>query len=210
MKARGTKLWAAIAGLSLLFATAAEAQRRHRPVGTEMSRALSRCRIAVIGGTLAGGVLGALLGGRRNRVGGAVLGAAGGNLAGGLVCAIMVRNAERQDEIIAAQLAAAAQAPGAPFTSELGASADGKGAVLQLVSRSEDVTPAGELVQVRYPVAGGGQAVSPQLGAGIRQCRRVSSELVDSGAVAALPGQLFCRDGDHGWAPYSERGARAA
>lgn len=211
MKRPSRKLTLAAALLGLLAAelSPAEAQRRYRPVGTEMSRAISRCRVAVIGGTLLGGVVGALIGGRRNRGGGAVLGAVGGNLAGGLVCAIMMHNAERQDAIIAAQMAAAAGTPGTPYNHAIGDGGDGKGAALQLISRVEDVTPAGQLVQVRYPVAGGGEQVSPELGGGQRWCRRVSSEAVMEGQSAALPGQLFCRDENHNWAPYAERGARS-
>lgn len=217
--------------LSLLGAelSPAEAQRRYRPVGTEISRAISRCRIAVIGGTLVGGVLGALVGGRRNRGGGAVLGAAGGNLAGGLVCAIMMRNAERQDAIIAAQMAAAARPPGGSYTAAIGGpaiaatrgaapAADGDGKVeeeapalqlagLQLVSRVEDVTVQGTLVQVRYPSANG-EVVSPLLSTDQRWCRRVSSRVVEGSDTAELPSQLYCRDIANNWAPYAVHGER--
>lgn len=169
----------------------------------------------MIGGTIVGGIFGAILGGRRNRGGGAVLGAVGGNLIGGLACAIMMRNAERQDAIVAAQRAAAA-GPGAEhsFTigedGALGGEAGGKEAAgLQLIARAEDVTPAGELVPVRFPTAGGGEAISPVLAAGQpRLCRRVSMDALDNGERAALPVQLTCRAEDGSWYLYQERGGR--
>lgn len=222
-----TRIFACIAAAFALllgeFSPAFAQRRPPRPVGTEMSRAIGNCRVAVIGGTIVGGIFGAILGGRRNRGGGAVLGAVGGNLLGGLACAIMMRNAERQDAIVAAQRAAAAAGPGAErsFTigenggengGESGGEASGKeGGGLQLIARAEDVTPAGELVQVRFPTAGGGEAVSPILAAGQpRLCRRVNADVIDNGERAALPPQLTCRAEDGSWYPYQERGGRRA
>ena len=217
---RRTRILAcAAAALALLLGelSPAFAQRRPpRPVESAVARAIGNCRVAVIGGTIVGGIFGAILGGRRNRGGGAVLGAVGGNLLGGLACAIMMRNAERQDAIVAAQRAAAAAGPGAEhsFTigedGALGGEAGGKEAAgLQLIARAEDVTPAGELVPVRFPTAGGGEAISPVLAAGQpRLCRRVSMDALDTGERAALPVQLTCRAEDGSWYLYQERGGR--
>jgi hypothetical protein len=32
---------------------------------------------------------------------------------------------------------------------------------------------------------------------------------MEGGESANFPGQLVCRDADHGWAPYAERGTQA-
>ncbi len=72
---------------------------------TEVEKASHKCVMTVGGGALLGAGLGALIGGGK----GAAIGAVGGGAAGATVCAVLLSNAKHKDQIIQAQLAAAAK-----------------------------------------------------------------------------------------------------
>lgn len=164
---------------------------------TEVDKASGKCVKSVIGGALLGAALGGLIGGKR----GLGIGALGGTAAGTTVCAVIMANAKHRDQIVAAQLAAAASANG----SYTGTWADdnGKPVIFNAQAGTARSVDGARLIPVKYAAIGGMERASPVLDTGDRDCREVTGSFV--GSKGTTPQQLVCRTASGDYEPYEER-----
>lgn len=158
---------------------------------TEVEKATGKCKVAVIGGGLLGALIGAAAGGGR----GAAIGGAGGLAVGTGACAIPMANAKHKDQIIAAQLAAAASDQ--PVTTSW---TDDSGQTVSLVARRGDERQidGAQLIPVKYSDTGGDTTAGIFAAGDKAMCRPVTST-VDG---KPLPQQLTCRQPDGSYKPY--------
>lgn len=159
---------------------------------TEVEKSIGKCLVTVAGG----GILGFLIGGKKDRAKGAVLGAA----AGGVACAVIMRNAKRKDNIIAAQRETAAH--GASYRTVF-QDDDGTDVTYSGTIQDSNMMESGKLIPVKYTAADGSTSYSPTLKTGGAECRTVSSSLSYASENSGLPGQVFCRTPTGDWEPYS-------
>lgn len=160
---------------------------------TEVEKATSKCVASVVGGALLGAGLGALIGGRR----GLAMGAIGGGAAGATVCAVLIANAKHKDQIIRAQLSAAASPDGTYRNTWT----DDHGNPVTFTARAGAVqqVDGSRLIPVRYEGANGTQ-VSSAIPTGGQDCRQVSGDF--DNAKGNAPPQVVCRTSDGNYEPY--------
>jgi hypothetical protein len=161
---------------------------------TEVEKAHGKCVATVAGGALLGAGLGALIGGRK----GAGIGAIGGGAAGATVCAVLIANAKHKDQIIRAQMAAAASPDGSYSSSWM----DDKGNPVAFTAQAGAVrqVDGARLIPVRYQGANGAQMASAALDTGDRDCREVSGSF--AGVKGGGLNQLVCRTPAGDYEPY--------
>ena len=196
-------LWKILSMLALLIAplpglSAASARpAKVKYAKTEVEKAQGKCVGLMVGGTIVGGLLGALAG--KKHVG---TGAGLGLTAGGVACAIVMDVAKRKDRIIAAQIAAAMYQD-SQYETVLEAANENEQPVTFRGSGGQSQTiDAQQLRPVRYASVGGGKTASPVLDTGGQECRYVNSSITNAaGQSTDLPAQLFCRSGND-WHPY--------
>ncbi|HMC93110.1 MAG TPA: hypothetical protein VKI45_11675 [Allosphingosinicella sp.] len=189
---RGTAFkFAASLAIVSIGVPAAPALAGRKTAKTEVDKAGGKCVAAIIGGA----VLGALLGGKRHRGEGIAIGIG----AGAAGCAVMMATAKHRDRILAAQREAAQAGWRGVRYAVL---TDDNGHGMRLASQTEEAQVSGALIPARYK-EGGQKMVSPDMGEGPRQCRRVSSELTGTDGSAKLSPQLFCRTAQGRWEPYA-------
>jgi hypothetical protein len=160
---------------------------------TEVEKASHKCVMTVGGGALLGAGLGALIGGGK----GAAIGAIGGGAAGATICAVLLSNAKHKDQIIRAQLAAAASPDGtyrATWTDD-----KGKPVAFTAQAGASQQVDAARLIPVRYEGANGAQMTSA-IPTGGRDCREVSGDFANTKGRA--PTQLVCRTPEGAYEPY--------
>lgn len=181
----------------LLIPSAALAGGAPKPAKTEVEKATGKCVGSVLAGALLGGLLGRAVGGKKGTAAGAAIGVAGG----AAICGMLMASAKHKDRIIQAQMAAALQ-PGRPYTATW-TDDDGRPVTYVTTAGASRTIEGSSLSPVRYPTAGG-DAVSPALDTGGRECRPVSGTMMSVDASAATPDQLVCRTATGDWQPYAE------
>lgn len=160
---------------------------------SEVDKAVAKCVGALFGGALLGG----LLGGKKDRKKGVLIGAA----AGGILCAIIVRNAKRKDRILAAQRETAKNNRNyqTVFQDDNGNSVNYVGNV-----REANTIDGARLQPVKYQQTDGTITHSPSLDTGGALCRQIDSSLsYGKEANSNLPSQVFCRTPEGDWEPYA-------
>lgn len=143
---------------------------------TNMDRAIGQCMLTVGAGAL----IGALVGGNRNRGTGAVVGAGVG--AGACAVLLAMASAKDKQELAQAQQAAlmTGQAQRVDYVGD-----DGKARVIQVAAPVAVPDPT--------PTAA---AAAPRL------CRHVSGQVaVSNVGNTALPDQIWCQDANGDWSP---------
>lgn len=161
---------------------------------SEVEKASGKCKATVIGGAILGAALGGLLGGRR----GVAFGALGGTVAGATVCGVIMANARHRDQIIRAQIAAAASRDG----NYTGSWTDDSGKPVIFTAQAGGVRQidGSKLTPVKYTDSDGTERASPVLDTGGRDCRAVGGSF--AGASGSAPQQLYCRTVAGDYEPY--------
>lgn len=180
--------------LSLIGASVADAKSgKIKYAKSELDKAVGKCVLTVLGGTILGG----LVAGKKNRAAGAL----GGAAVGGIFCALIVNDAKKKDRIYEAQLAAARSANGR-FTLAA-AGDDGQAETYTAIANSPRTVMTERLMPVRVKMSDGIVHESPVLPGPDAICRdsEVSAKLADGSSFAA-PSQLMCRSEDGDWYAY--------
>lgn len=163
---------------------------------TEVEKARGKCVAAVLGGALLGALAGRAIS-KKGTLAGAGLGA----VAGGAACAVIMANAKKADQIIAAQIASA-RYQDAAYTTTFAAD-DGSTTTFEGRAAASQTIDAAYLRPVKYMTLDGVNTASPELAAGGQDCREVSSSLTGAGSGRAdLPKQYVCRTPNGDYQPY--------
>ena len=180
-----------LTAIAMLVVPVGAAEAKTKYAKSEMDKAVGKCVGSVIGGALLGALVGRVVGGKNATVGGAGVGVA----AGGIICAVLIANARHRDDIIEAQMAAAAT-PGRPVTASW---TDDEGKPVTYTARATVASYDGaRLVPIKYDYEGG-KIESPVLPAGPADCRTVSGRASNGGNS---PAQVVCRTPDGSYKLY--------